>query len=75
LTAGLLWLALNKKIKTNITIIVIVLLIIGDIWQIGKRYIARDKFVSNAVSLIEQKRDDILVNIDSSDSHSFNNKV
>ena len=75
LTAGLLWLALNKKIKTNITIIVIVLLIIGDIWQIGKRYIARDKFVSNAVSLIEKKKDDILVNIDSSDSHSFNNKV
>jgi len=75
LTAGLLWLALNKKIKTNITIIVIVLLIIGDIWQIGKRYIARDKFVSNAVSLIEKKKDDILVNIDFSDSHSFNNKV
>jgi len=64
LTAGLLWLAANKKMKSNITIGIIVFFIIGDLWQIGKRYIAKDKFVSNTVSLIEPKKNDIFPEMD-----------
>lgn len=64
LTAGLLWLAANKKMKSNLTIGIIVFFIIGDLWQIGKRYIAKDKFVSNTVSLIEPKKNDIFPEMD-----------
>lgn len=75
LTACILWLALRKKIKTNIAILVVVFLIIGDIWQIGKRYIARDKFISNAVSMNNQKNDDVLSTIDIMEVNGVNNNA
>lgn len=75
LTAGLLWLAANKKMKSNITIGIIVFFIIGDLWQIGKRYIAKDKFVSNTVSLIEPKKNDIFPEMDIFDMTRFKRKV
>jgi hypothetical protein len=50
LAALLLWFSVNKTLKNNLVIALLVLLIIGDLWQIGKRYISRDKFTS--ISLI-----------------------
>jgi hypothetical protein len=46
LAALLLWFSVNKTLKSNLVIALLVLLIIGDLWQIGKRYIATDKFTS-----------------------------
>lgn len=75
LTAGLLWLAANNKMKSKITIGIIVFLIIGDIWQIGKRYIARDKFVSNAVSMIVPQKNNILNEMHIFEITGLKNKV
>lgn len=46
LAALLLWFSVNKTLKSNLVIALLVLLMIGDLWQIGKRYIATDKFTS-----------------------------
>ena len=46
LAALLLWFSVNKTLKSNLIIALLVLLMIGDLWQIGKRYIATDKFTS-----------------------------
>jgi hypothetical protein len=46
LAALLLWFSVNKTLKSNLIISLLVLLMIGDLWQIGKRYIATDKFTS-----------------------------
>ena len=51
LAALLLWFSLNKTLKSNLVIALLVLLMIGDLWQIGKRYIARDKFTSISLKL------------------------
>lgn len=47
----LLWLAANNKLKNNLVVGLLVLIMIGDLWQIGKRYIARDKFTSISIQL------------------------
>jgi hypothetical protein len=59
LTAALLWFALNKKIKGTVALSIIVCLIIGDLWQIGKRYIARDKYVNKSISMHHILKDDV----------------
>lgn len=51
LAALLLWFSVNKTLKSNLVIALLVLLMIGDLWQIGKRYIARDKFTSISMIL------------------------
>ena len=51
LAALLLWFSVNKSLKSNLVIALLVLLMIGDLWQIGKRYIARDKFTSISMIL------------------------
>lgn len=51
LSALLLWFSVNKTLKNNLVIALLVLLIIGDVWQIGKRYISRDKFTSISMIL------------------------
>ncbi len=51
LAALLLWFSVNKTLKSNLVIALLVLLMIGDLWQIGKRYIARDKFTSISMTL------------------------
>ena len=49
LAALLLWFSVNKTLKSNLVIALLVLLMIGDLWQIGKRYIATDKFTSISI--------------------------
>jgi hypothetical protein len=51
LAALLLWFSVNKTLKSNLVIALLVLLMIGDLWQIGKRYIAKDKFTSISMML------------------------
>jgi hypothetical protein len=51
LAASLLWFSLKNTIKSNLVIALLVVLIIGDLWQIGKRYISRDKFTSISMIL------------------------
>jgi hypothetical protein len=51
LAALVLWFSVNKTLKSNLVIALLVLLTIGDLWQIGKRYIARDKFTSISMIL------------------------
>jgi hypothetical protein len=51
LAALLLWFSVNKTLKNNLVIALLVLLMVGDLWQIGKRYIARDKFTSISMIL------------------------
>ena len=53
LAALLLWFSVNKTLKSNLVIALLVLLTIGDLWQIGKRYIARDKFTSISMILYD----------------------
>lgn len=48
---ALLWLAATNKLKNKLVVGLLVLIMIGDLWQIGKRYIARDKFTSISISL------------------------
>jgi hypothetical protein len=58
LAALLLWFSVNKTLKSNLVISLLVILMIGDLWQIGKRYIAKDKFTSISVILDESSPDD-----------------
>jgi hypothetical protein len=51
LAALLLWFSVNKTLKSNLVIALLVLLMVGDLWQIGKRYIASDKFTSISMIL------------------------
>lgn len=44
--AGLLYLWFIKKIKVNIFLVLISLLILGDLWLVDKRYLNSDNFVS-----------------------------
>jgi len=58
LAALLLWFSVNKTIKSNLVISLLVILMIGDLWQIGKRYIANDKFTSISLILDESSPND-----------------
>jgi len=58
LAALLLWFSVNKTLKNNLVIALLVLLMVGDLWQIGKRYIARDKFTSISMILDVPSRND-----------------
>jgi hypothetical protein len=46
LTAGLLWLMLNQKMKINTALIVLVLLVAADLILIDKRYLNKDNYVT-----------------------------
>ena len=46
LTAISLWLFIHKKIKTNLTILIIGFLIVIDLVGVGVRYVSKDQFVS-----------------------------
>jgi len=48
-----LWLAAKNKMKVQTVMLVLVVLLAADLWQVGKRYIARDKFVSRSFSQVE----------------------
>jgi hypothetical protein len=45
LSAGTIWAAYNKKLKTNYSYIILGILIIADMWTIDKRYLNTDHFV------------------------------
>lgn len=44
-TGGLLWAFIQKKIKANIVIPAILVLILIDLWSVNKRYVNNDDFV------------------------------
>ena len=44
--AALLWAFLTEKIKKNILLIGLAVIVIGDLWTVDKRYLGADKFVS-----------------------------
>ncbi len=50
LTAGLLYLWSIKKLKTNLFIAALGILILVDLWAVDKRYLNNDNFVSKRVS-------------------------
>lgn len=66
LAALLLWFSVKKTLKSNLVIALLVLLIVGDLWQIGKRYIARDKFTSISMILDVSSPHDYQKSIDTS---------
>ncbi len=41
---GLIWLFLKKKIGKTVLVLTLALLMVGDLWQVAKRYIYDDKF-------------------------------
>ncbi|MCF8256138.1 MAG: YfhO family protein [Flavobacteriales bacterium] len=46
LAAGLIFLTLKGKLKAQVTGLVIAALVLGDLWQVDKRYLKSDDFVS-----------------------------
>jgi len=44
LAAGALWLFINDKIKKGYVIAILGLLIVGDLWFVGKRYVTNEDF-------------------------------
>lgn len=44
-TGGLLWAFIQKKIKANIVIPAILVLVLVDLWSVNKRYVNNDDFV------------------------------
>jgi len=49
-TAGLLWAYLKEKVSRPIVLLVIVLLVLFDTWQVGKRYLGIDKFSKGSIT-------------------------
>lgn len=45
-TAGLLWAFLTDKIKSNILLAGLAVITIGDLWDVGKKYLGADDFVN-----------------------------
>jgi len=46
LAAGLIFLTLKGKLKAQVTGLIIAVLVLGDLWQVDKRYLKNDDFVS-----------------------------
>jgi hypothetical protein len=46
-SAGLLWLSAFGKMKANLAVSAIAVLVLGDLWQVDKRYLKNDDFVSS----------------------------
>ena len=46
LTAGLVYLTYTKKIKANLSILILIVIILQDLYTVDKRYLNKDDFVS-----------------------------
>lgn len=46
LAAGLIWLTLKNKLKTQYALVAAAVLILADLWPVNKRYLNNDNFVS-----------------------------
>lgn len=47
ISAGLLYIAALGKLRTSVAATVIAVLVLGDLWQVDKRYLKNDDFVSS----------------------------
>jgi hypothetical protein len=57
--AGLIWALINKKLNPQIIFILLAAVILGDMWNIDRRYLNNDKFIEKNVMAQQFKARDV----------------
>src|SRR5690606_13775308 len=55
LTGGVLWLAIKKKVKPVMAVILLALLTLIDLWNVDRRYLNKDNFVEDHLRAQQHK--------------------